>query len=157
MGYISDLRKTVGHKPIIMVTACVLVLNSDNQILLQKRKDNGFWGYPGGAVELGESVEETAKREVFEETGLIVNELRLFGVFSGKDRHYVYYNKDEVYITEVVFVCDNYKGKLQIQPDEVICQRFFDLEKLPYGISPMNIDVIKEFTDKFKSNKEFYK
>lgn len=48
MGYILELRKKVGHEPIIMTSACVLVINEDNQILLQHRTDNGFWSYPGG-------------------------------------------------------------------------------------------------------------
>ena len=50
MGYIMDLRKYVGHQPLIMTSACVLILNSKNQVLLQKRTDNGFWGYPGGSM-----------------------------------------------------------------------------------------------------------
>lgn len=150
MGYISDLRQVLGHKPIIMLSSCVLIINGKNQLLLQKRRDNGFWGYPGGAVELGESVEEAAKREVFEETGLIVNDLKLFGVFSGKDKHYVYPNGDEVYITEVVFISHDFSGYLKVQPDEIIDQCFFGIDNLPDYISPINIDVI----DKFK--KEFY-
>ena len=41
MGYIMDLRKVVGHRPLIMT--CAGVINEENQILLQKRKDNGQW------------------------------------------------------------------------------------------------------------------
>ena len=56
MGYIMDLRKVVGHRPLIMTCAGVLIINEENQILLQKRKDNGQWGYPGGSLELGDSL-----------------------------------------------------------------------------------------------------
>ena len=64
MGYIMDLRAVVGHRPLIMTCAGVLVLNEYNQLLLQKRADNGLWGYPGGSMELGESFEECAAREL---------------------------------------------------------------------------------------------
>ena len=70
MGYIAELRKHIGHQPILMPAGCVMVLNEKKQLLLQKRADNGCWAYPGGAVELGESFEECAIREVLEETGV---------------------------------------------------------------------------------------
>lgn len=82
--YILDLRKTVGHRPLLQVGASVIVVDSEGRILLQKRRDNGLWGYAGGSVELDEEVEKAAMRELFEETGLVVNELELFGVFFGK-------------------------------------------------------------------------
>lgn len=50
-----------------------------------KRSDNNCWCFPGGAIELGEKVEDAAKREVAEETGLQVKALELFGVFSGQE------------------------------------------------------------------------
>lgn len=69
-SYIMDLRKLVGHKPILQVGASVIVEDSDGRILLQKRKDNHCWGYAGGSVELDERVEEAAKRELFEENAI---------------------------------------------------------------------------------------
>jgi ADP-ribose pyrophosphatase YjhB (NUDIX family) len=52
------------------------------RILLTRRTDNGRWCLPGGAVEAGESVEETCVREMREETGLEVRVTRLIGVYS---------------------------------------------------------------------------
>lgn len=66
MSYIMDLRKKVGADPLIMVGACVLIFNNENQLLMQLRKDNKCWGLAGGAMELGESLEDVAKREMFE-------------------------------------------------------------------------------------------
>lgn len=147
MGYIMDLRKHVGHNPLIMVSACVLILNERKQLLLQKRRDNGFWSYPGGSMELGESFEECAKREVLEETGLECLELTYFTNMSGEKMHYVYPNGDEVYIAEIVFICDKYQGDLKIQKSEALEQRFFDLDKLPNNISPVNEEVIRLVTN----------
>ena len=58
-----------------MVVAGCFVLNEKNEVLLQLRSDNGKWGHPGGFMEFGETVEDTARREVFEETGLKLGKL----------------------------------------------------------------------------------
>ncbi|MBE3554484.1 MAG: NUDIX domain-containing protein, partial [Thermicanus sp.] len=70
MGYIMELRKWVGKRPLIMAAAGVAVMDGEEKILLQQRIDNNMWGLPGGALELGETLEEAAKRELLEETGL---------------------------------------------------------------------------------------
>lgn len=149
MGYIMDLRKYVGHQPLIMTSACVLILSEKNQVLLQKRTDNGFWGYPGGSMELGESFEECAKREALEETGLECMELTYFTHMSGEKMHYTYPNGDEVYISEVVFLCRKYQGELKVQETEVQEQQFFDLDKLPENISPINRDVLRMLVESY--------
>ena len=64
--------------------------------------------------------------------------------------HYVYPNGDEVYIAEIVFICDKYKGDLKIQESEVLEQCFFDLDKLPNNISPVNKEVIQLVTNQIK-------
>ena len=60
MGYVKDLRKYVGHNPILTAGSVLLVYNKKNQVLMQHRTDFNAWGLPGGAMELGESFEETA-------------------------------------------------------------------------------------------------
>ena len=84
-----DMRKVVGHRCILKVGASVILEDEHGRVLLQKRVDNHMWGYAGGSVELDEKVEDAAKRELYEETGLIANSLELFGVFSGKELHYI--------------------------------------------------------------------
>lgn len=133
-NYIMDLRAIVGHRPLLQVGASVIVADSENRILLQLRSDNHCWGYAGGSVELDEAVEEAAQRELLEETGLIAEELELFGVFSGKDTHYVYPNGDEVSNVDIVFVCRRYSGTLQCQKGEVDALRFFRPDELPENI-----------------------
>lgn len=134
-NYIMDLRKIVGHRPLLMVGASVIVEDPQGRVLLQLRSDNHCWGYAGGAVELDEDVESAAKRELLEETGLIANELTLFGVFSGKDCHHVYPNGDEVSIVELVYICRSYHGILKCQDGEVEALRFFDIDHIPPNIS----------------------
>ena len=79
--YIRYIRGKVGHDLIFLNFAGGIVYNERNEIL-QKRGDRNEWGLPGGAMELGESLEETAKREIFEETGLNVEVEHLIGVYS---------------------------------------------------------------------------
>lgn len=69
MGYIMELRKLVGTRPIIMVGVSIIVRNSEGQILLQKRTDSLDWGTLGGSMELGETFEETARRELLRRQG----------------------------------------------------------------------------------------
>ena len=128
MGYVSEIRKYVGHRPIIHAAASVIVENSRGQILLQKRADNGTWSYCGGAVELFEKVEDTAARELLEETGLTAESLELFGVFSGAEQHYTYPNGDEVSTIDIVYICRKYSGKMKMQPEEVTELKFFDID-----------------------------
>jgi len=63
----------------------------EHEILLMRRSDNGYWGLPGGFVELGESVTEAARREVVEETGWSVEIGRLIGVYSDPAQQVVGY------------------------------------------------------------------
>ena len=135
-GYIMDLRKIVGHRPLLQVGASVIVADARDRVLLQLRKDNHCWGYPGGSVELDEEVESAARRELREETGLIAGDLELFGVFSGKDTHYIYPNGDEVSNVDIVYVCRNWSGTLRCQEDEVEALEFFDLRDIPEKLSP---------------------
>jgi len=135
-GYIMDLRKLVGHRPLLQVGASVIVENERGEVLLEKRTDNHCWGYPGGSVELDEVVEEAARRELYEETGLIAGDMTLFGVFSGKDTHYVYPNGDEVSNVDIVYLCKDYSGALRAQADEVESLRFFPADALPEDLSP---------------------
>lgn len=130
------MRKIVGHRCILQVGASVILEDKQGRVLLQKRADNHMWGYAGGSVELDEKVEDAAKRELFEETGLIANSLELFGVFSGKELHYIYPNGDEVSNIDVVYVCRDYCGELKRQEDEVVELKFFDYANLPEKLSP---------------------
>lgn len=134
--YIMELRQIVGHRPLLQVGASVIVENEYGEVLLQKRTDNHCWGYAGGSVELDEVVEDAAKRELFEETGLIAEELILFGVFSGKDTHYVYPNGDEVSNVDIVYLCKEYTGQLKRQESEVEALCFFPADHLPENLSP---------------------
>ena len=146
-----DLRKLVGSRPLIMAGACVL-LCSEQQLLLQRRTDNGCWGLPGGSMELGETLEEVAKMELFEETGLHAKGLELFDMFSGQELYYKYPNGDEVYNVVAAYLCTEFDGALKEDGIEVQEVRFFNYGELPSELSSPDVPIIKRFMDRFGSN-----
>ncbi|MFS0782545.1 NUDIX hydrolase [Bacillus sp. 1P06AnD] len=145
MSYIMDLRKIVGSRPLIMAGAAVIVPDSERRILMQLRKDNGCWGLPGGSMELGEQLEETARRELFEETGIKAKNLTLLAIFSGKELYYRYPHGDEVFNVVAAYVCGSYEGFLQRQEQEVEDLRYYYLNSLPEKINPVDIPIIEAF------------
>jgi len=145
MDYIKELRERIGHWPVILVGAAVLIIDAENKLLLFKRKDNECWGPPGGMMEPGESIEQTARRETQEETGLNLGHLALFGVFSGLDFFYIYPNGDQVYNVTVAYLSREFTGIEQINPEEGCEYHFFALQELPEPISPPVKGIIDQF------------
>ncbi|MBQ4551867.1 MAG: NUDIX hydrolase [Clostridia bacterium] len=143
--YIKYLRAFVGHRPVLQVGASIIVEDEDGRVLLQKRRDNHCWGYHGGSVELDECVEDAAARELYEETGLIADDLQLWRVFSGPDTHYVYPNGDEVSNVDLVFICRKYHGQIRQQESEVEELKFFALDEMPENISPPIAKALQEY------------
>ena len=131
MNYIADLRKKVGKELVMTVGCGVLVENREGKVLLQKRSDTGEWCVPGGALELGETYAEAATREVREEVGIEVSNLKLFGLYSGDDRMIHYPNGDKVYSLSVIFTTRNYSGEISDSDSEVLEHRFFSREEIP--------------------------
>jgi ADP-ribose pyrophosphatase YjhB (NUDIX family) len=149
--YITELRKLVGNKPLTLSTSGAIILDKDNKVLLHHRSDNDLWGVPGGIIELGESVEDAAKREVYEETGLIAHNLNLFNIYSGENQHYIYPNGDEVYYVSVVYYTKDYTGEIQVDGIESKDVKFFDVNNLPQ-LSPPIICILEELKNKINNN-----
>lgn len=63
-------------------TCCIVFAPGEERVLIAQRTDNGYWGFPGGAMEIGESVLGCIQRELQEETGLHLDSLRLIGIYS---------------------------------------------------------------------------
>ncbi|WHY78344.1 NUDIX domain-containing protein [Neobacillus sp. WH10] len=150
MGYIEDLREIIGNRPIILVGAVVGVIDAHGKILLQKRPE-GIWGLAGGIVELGESVEEAARREVFEETGVEIGQLQLVNVFSGKQYFRKLANGDEFYPVTIAYISKDIKSStIRIDGEESIDAGFFDIRKLPENTSPLVRVMVEQYSNLLK-------
>nr|WP_245345465.1 NUDIX domain-containing protein [Halobacillus andaensis] len=146
IDYISDLRKVVGTKTLIVTGAVVIIVKEKDQILLQNRND-GTWGLPGGLQELGESLEETGRREVGEETGLIVRDLKLLQIFSGEKYYFELDHGDQFYSVTAVYVTDDFEGELQNNEREGREIRFFNKHKLPDNLADEYRDYLNSWEE----------
>lgn len=127
--YIKKIRKKFGHDELILNYAGCIIFDEDDRLLLQKRSDCEQWGFLGGMVEFGESVSETAVREVKEESGLDVEITSLYGVYS---KYYAEYtNGDKAQPIVHLFKAKIINGELIEQNDETLELKFFELNHIP--------------------------
>ena len=134
--YVKEMRRLIGHRPLILCGGSVICLDGAGRVLLGRRADNHLWSYAGGALELDEVVEDCARRELYEEMGLAAEELEFFFVNSGPEAHYVYPNGDPVYNVDVVFVCSVYHGTVKADPEEILELKWYPPDQIPEDLSP---------------------
>lgn len=148
MNYVEGLREIVGHRPLILVGSVTVVLDDKKRLLLQQRKTPyGVWGLPGGLMELGESTEDTARREVKEETGLTIGKLNLVDIFSGKDNYLKVANGDEFYAVTALYYTDEVYGEMIIDEKESLGYEFFEMDKLPENIVKSHRRMLNRFLE----------
>ena len=68
------------------VSVAGIVINDEGKVLVIRRRDNGHWEPPGGVLELSETFEDGARREVLEETGIAVRVDHLTGIYKNMKR-----------------------------------------------------------------------
>ena len=152
MDYISYIRSKVGHDKIILTFAGGILADDEGRVLLQLRGDKKKWAIPGGAMELGESTLDTAKREFFEETGIEVEATRFLNVYSNFEE--VYPNGDAV--QTVVFIYElaavSSVNIADFHNEETLCLRFFskeEIENLESVSSKHRLMLAEYFDDNF--------
>ncbi len=127
--YIKWIRSKAGHGKIILIFAGGCIFNDLGEVLLQHRGDSNKWGFPSGAVELGETPEQTAKREVKEETGLEVESNGLIGIYTGCNMEYS--NGDIAHSIIIAYRLTPIGGSLKCDNVETLELKWFPLSGLP--------------------------
>lgn len=116
-----------------------VVVVKDNKVLFGKRKNahgDGAWCYPGGHLEYGESWEECSHREVMEETGIKIKNLR-FGaitndIFKSEKKHYI----------TICMIADFDSGEVKVmEPHKCERWEWFEWDKLP---SPLFLPITNQ-------------
>ena len=146
MGYIEELRALVGHRRLILCGSCVLLRNDRGELLLQERRyPPGRWCFPGGLMELGESTEDTARRELEEETALKAGTLHLIGVYSGPDSLCRAANGDEWYVVNVAYAAEDYSGEARINDAESASLAWFSPDAMPAGLVASHRKILADY------------
>ena len=142
----SMMRELIGHRTIIQCAASIICVDDKGRILMGRRSDNHMWGYSGGSVEIDEYVEDCAQRELYEEMGLVADEMELFFINSGPETHYIYPNGDEVSNVEIIYICRKWHGNIKMQDGEMEEIRFFSTDEIDLSIiSPPIRPVIRQY------------
>jgi 8-oxo-dGTP pyrophosphatase MutT (NUDIX family) len=131
-SYLGRLRAAVGDDEVLLfVGARAVVRDEAGRVLLVRRTDNGEWALPAGAMEIGESVAETAAREVHEETGLAATTCTPFALYTGKEyiRTNMFGHTYQLHTT--AFRIDAWEGELVTSTHETTDARFFPPGELP--------------------------
>ncbi|MDO8740650.1 MAG: NUDIX hydrolase [Candidatus Woesearchaeota archaeon] len=125
-----------------------VIVIKDNKVLLGRRKNahgQGSWCFPGGHLEFNEQIEDCARREVQEETGINIKNIRIGTVtddiFKKEGKHYV-----------TVFVVSEYAfGEVRImEPENLEKWGWFEWGKLPQPLFMPIQNLLKQNFDPFK-------
>ena len=128
-NYIKWIRSKVGHEKIILIFAGGCIFNEKGEVLLQRRGDTNKWGFPGGAIELGETPEMAAIREAKEETGLDVEVGKLIGIYT--DCNMEYASGDKAQSIVIAYELKALGGKLFCDKEETLALKYFPLDNMP--------------------------
>jgi 8-oxo-dGTP pyrophosphatase MutT (NUDIX family) len=145
VSYLLELRKIVGQRPLFSPGACAIPINEHGQVLMQLRADSSNWGFPGGSMELGDSLLEAAQRELLEETGLEAARWKFVTMVSGREYFYTYPNGDQIYNVGAIYVARGLTGELRCD-HESLELRWFDPTNLPTDLSgPITRFIVANF------------
>jgi ADP-ribose pyrophosphatase YjhB (NUDIX family) len=108
----------------LVVGSSAIVVDRKNRILLQRRSDSGNWALPGGTMDIGESLAESAMREVKEETGFDVQINRIVGVYSDPGHVFAYDDGEVRQQFSICLACTIKGGSLQISSESTAVEFF---------------------------------
>ena len=133
---------------IVKVGIGVMIMK-DGKVLLGKRKGShgeGQYAFTGGHLEYMESIEGSAKREVMEETGIEIDNIRFLKISNLKDyapKHYI----------DIGLIADWKSGEPQVmEPDKVEDWGWYDIDNLPQPLFAS----IETYIEAYKTHRNFW-
>ncbi len=130
--FILDLRRHIGHAPLWLAGSSAVVVRDGPrgpQVLLVQRADDGQWTPVCGIIEPGERPDEAILREIYEETGIVAEIVRL--VRLNVAAPITYPNGDRCQFLDHDFLCRWVSGEPRVGDDESTRTGFFELDDLP--------------------------
>lgn len=141
----EEIKKKVGAGFGVMILNNGKVLlgrrHSDPEKASSELSGEGTWTMPGGKMEFGETFEEGAKREVFEETGITLDDVSLICVNNdiGPKAHFI----------TVGLFSEKFSGEAKVmEPDEIVEWNWFDLNDLPNPLFFPSAEILKNYSEK---------
>jgi 8-oxo-dGTP pyrophosphatase MutT (NUDIX family) len=130
--FVRQLRRKMGHDLLLLPGVSGMVINERGEVLLQRRSDTGKWALIGGILEPGEEPADAVVREVYEETALRVEPVRIIGVYTTPI--ITYPNQDRAMYVITAFRCRVVSGEPRVNDDESLEVRYFAPDALPQDL-----------------------
>jgi len=150
--HVRRLRAALGSELLVLPSVTGIVYDERDRILLVQQSAGGIWSAPGGSVDPNETPANAVVREVWEETGLYVDPVRLLGVYGGPYCVVTYPNGDRTAYVMTVFECEVRGGTLRATSDETTAAAFVSASELSkYPTSLWVQHVLPGFYDRSRS------
>lgn len=137
--FVVALRQKIGHDPLWLPGVGGVVFNDDGHVLLGQRADNGRWTIITGMVEPGEEPAVALRREVEEETGVVVEVEALLD--TGVVGPITFPNGDVCTFLTLDFRCRWVSGTARVNDDESLDVRWFPPDGLP-ALNPRHLALV---------------
>jgi len=137
--YLKNLREHVGADLLLVPSVSAVLFDEYDRVLLARHAEKDQWATLGGSIDPNESPANAIVREVWEEATLLVEPMRVIGIYGGPEFEMTYSNGDRVTYLMTVFECCILSGEMQPDGVEILELEYFsqsdlaDLDLSPWG------------------------
>lgn len=127
----------MDHKSPLLAADVIIHYPGDNIVLIERKYEPYGWALPGGHVDVGETVEDAARREMKEETNLDVDLIRMVGVYSDPKRD------PRRHVVSVAFVA--VADGMPVAGDDAANAQLFNVHNLPFELAFDHFEIIEDW------------